>query len=92
MFMHITRGSSLSIALLLSCLAGSAQAQSYPTRSVTIVSNVPPAGGVDIVARLVAAELASLFGKPVIVDSKPGATGRLALALSPALLPTAIQF
>jgi len=80
MFMHITRDSSLSIALLLSCLAGSAQAQSYPTRSVTIVSNVPPAGGVDIVARLVAAELASRFGKPVIVDSKPGATGTIGTA------------
>ena len=62
---------------MLSCLAGSAQAQSYPTRSVTIVTNVPPAGGVDIVARLVAAELSSRFGKPVIVDSKPGATGTI---------------
>ena len=80
MFRQITRGSGLSIALMLSCLAGSAQAQSYPTRSVTIVSNVPPAGGVDIVARLVAAELASRFGKPVIVDSKPGATGTIGTA------------
>ena len=77
MFTQILRGSNFSIILMLSCLAGSAQAQSYPTRSVTIVTNVPPAGGVDIVARLVAAELSSRFGKPVIVDSKPGATGTI---------------
>lgn len=72
--------SSLSIALMLSYLAGSAQAQSYPTRNVTIVSNVPPAGGVDIVARLVAAELTSRWGKPVVVESKPGATGTIGTA------------
>jgi tripartite-type tricarboxylate transporter receptor subunit TctC len=35
---------------------------------------------VDIVARLVAAELSLRFGKPVIVDSKPGATGTIGTA------------
>lgn len=80
MTMQIIRGLSLSIALMLSCAAGSVQAESYPLRAVTIVSNVPPAGGVDIVARLVAAELSSRWGKPAIVDSKPGATGTIGTA------------
>lgn len=80
MIRQITRSASLSIVLMLGCIAGPVQAQSYPTRSVTIVTNVPPAGGVDIVARLVAAELSSRFGKPVIVDSKPGATGTIGTA------------
>ena len=80
MITQVVRGSSLAISLLLSCIAGSAQAQSYPIRNVTIVSNVPPAGGVDIVARLVAAELSARLGKSVIVDSKPGATGTIGTA------------
>src|SRR3954462_13956532 len=78
MIMQVIRGSSLSIALTLSCIV--ALAQSYPVRNVTIVTNVPPAGGVDIVARLVAPELSSRFGKSVIVDSKPGATGTIGTA------------
>jgi tripartite-type tricarboxylate transporter receptor subunit TctC len=80
MIRKIVIGSGLSVALALSCFAGSAQAQSYPTRDVTIVSNVPPAGGVDIVARLIATELSSRLGKSVIVDSKPGATGTIGTA------------
>ncbi|AMN41132.1 Bug family tripartite tricarboxylate transporter substrate binding protein [Rhodoplanes sp. Z2-YC6860] len=80
MTMQTTRVLSLSIALMLGCFAGAARAQTYPLRTVTIVSNVPPAGGVDIVARLVAAELSSRWVKPVIVDSKPGATGTIGTA------------
>jgi tripartite-type tricarboxylate transporter receptor subunit TctC len=79
MIMPIIRGSGLSIAMMmLSCLA--AQAQSYPARNVTIVTNVPPAGGVDIVARLIVPALSSRLGKSVIVDSKPGATGTIGTA------------
>src|SRR5262245_38671812 len=74
------RALSLSAALLLSCILALAQAQSYPTRNITIVTNVPPAGGVDITARLIAAGLSPRLGKPVIVDSKPGATGTIGTA------------
>jgi tripartite-type tricarboxylate transporter receptor subunit TctC len=79
MMMQIVRSSGLSIAMMIvGCV--STQAQSYPVRNVTIVTNVPPAGGVDIVARLVAPELSSRLGKSVIVESKPGATGTIGTA------------
>jgi tripartite-type tricarboxylate transporter receptor subunit TctC len=72
--------SILPLPLVLSCILTPALGQSYPTRSITIVTNVPPAGGVDITARLVAPGLSSRLGKPVIVDSKPGATGTIGAA------------
>jgi tripartite-type tricarboxylate transporter receptor subunit TctC len=77
MIVKFMRALILSVGLILSCILASAQTQSYPTRNITIVTNVPPAGGVDIAARLVAAELAPRLGKPVVVDTKPGATGTI---------------
>lgn len=71
------------IALSLSLLGGivDAQAQGYPTRNITIISNYPPAGGVDITGRIVAAELQKRFGQSVVVEDKPGATGTIGAGL-----------
>ena len=44
--------------------------QNYPTKSVRILTN-PVGGGNDFSARLIAQELASVLGQPVIVDNRP---------------------
>jgi len=54
-----------------------AQAQDYPNRNITIVSNYPPAGGVDITGRIVGAELQKRLGQAVVIENKPGATGTI---------------
>ena len=50
-----------------------ANAQSYPTRTVTLINPYPPGGGADVVARALARELNEIWRQPVIVESKPGA-------------------
>jgi tripartite-type tricarboxylate transporter receptor subunit TctC len=55
-----------------------AAAQTYPTRTISIVLGYPPGGGVDIPARFIAARLASLSGQTVIVLNKAGANGNIA--------------
>jgi len=60
-------------ALLLLLLAGAAGAQEFPTGTVKIVSPYTAGGSNDAVARLLAAKLAQRWGKPVIVENKPGA-------------------
>ncbi|MBN9408259.1 MAG: ABC transporter substrate-binding protein [Burkholderiales bacterium] len=48
-----------------------------PTR---ILVGFAPGGSVDVVARLLADKLKDVLGTQVIVENKPGATGRVALA------------
>ena len=53
-------------------------AQSYPSRTVTIVTTVPAGGSIDAVARLIANGLTKSLGKNVIVEARPGAGGNVA--------------
>ncbi|MBT2321041.1 Bug family tripartite tricarboxylate transporter substrate binding protein [Variovorax paradoxus] len=49
-------------------------------RTTRILVGFPPGGSADVVARLVADKMRVSLGQNVIVDNKPGAAGRLALA------------
>jgi tripartite-type tricarboxylate transporter receptor subunit TctC len=49
-------------------------------RAVRILVGFPPGGSVDVVARLLADKMRVSLGQNVIIDNKPGAAGRLALA------------
>jgi len=59
-------------------LPSSLLAQSFPSKSITLVVPNPPGGLVDTSARLVAEPLARVIGQSVVVDNKPGASGNLA--------------
>src|SRR5690606_19559289 len=71
------RRSAVALGCMLSlCVTGAvaaADAETYPSRPITIV--VPSAAGNvnDAVARLIGQELTKKWGQPIIVDNKPGA-------------------
>jgi tripartite-type tricarboxylate transporter receptor subunit TctC len=65
-----TRRAILATAAALA--ASPAIAQSYPTRSITLVVTFAAGGGVDAVSRLVAAELGEELGARVIVENRAG--------------------
>lgn len=54
-----------------------AAATAWPERTVRLVVPYPPGGNVDAAARIVANRLNEIFGKPFIVDNKPGAGGMI---------------
>jgi tripartite-type tricarboxylate transporter receptor subunit TctC len=57
------------------------QAQSFPSRQVTIVVPYLPGGTNDIIARTLTPKLSDALGQPVVVENKPGAGGNLGSAL-----------
>ena len=69
---------ALSFAVL--CLATSAQAQSFPSRPVTIVSPYQVGGTSDIIARILGQKLSERWGQSVVVENKPGANGGLGVS------------
>ena len=65
------------LALPLLAAPAVARAQSWPDRPVTVIVPFPAAGTADLVARLLVPELSRAFGKPFVVDNRPGANGML---------------
>jgi tripartite-type tricarboxylate transporter receptor subunit TctC len=64
-----------------------AVAQGYPTKAVRIIVPAAPAGGLDIMARVVGQPLAVLWGQPVVVDNRPGAGVMLGTEMASKSLP-----
>lgn len=56
-----------------------ARAQAWPQRPVKFIVPFGPGAGVDTGARLLADRLPSRWGKPVIIENRPGADGLVAI-------------
>src|SRR5438552_13250652 len=67
------------IAIALITFAGIAgvQAQSYPSRQLTIVVPFPPGGSTDVVGRIMAEKMRPLLGQPVVIENVGGAGGSI---------------
>ena len=78
---QLTRRSLTAFALagLTMFVAATGSAQDYPTQPVTLVVGFPPGGSTDVVARILAEQMSSTLGQPVLVENRPGAGGTVGI-------------
>ena len=70
----------LAMALVASVHAiADADAQTYPSRAVKFILPFGPGSGADITTRLLSDKLAARWGKPVIIENRPGGDGLVAI-------------
>ncbi|HEX4411432.1 MAG TPA: tripartite tricarboxylate transporter substrate-binding protein [Xanthobacteraceae bacterium] len=69
----------LALAAAGACIPAHAESD-YPTETVRMIVGFPPAGGADLIARIVSDRLSAAFKKPVVVINRPGAGSSVAAA------------
>ena len=75
----------IPFSLLILALAGLAQAQTpapaeaYPNKPIRLIVPFPPAGGTDILARLITSKLSEQHKWTFVLDNKPGAGGTIGI-------------
>jgi tripartite-type tricarboxylate transporter receptor subunit TctC len=80
--LHLTRRAALACAAALTFAPALVYGQTtkWPEKTVRIIAAGPAGGSADIIARLLADNLAKEIGQPVIVEPKPGAGGVIAVS------------
>ena len=65
-------------ALLGTATPSSAQVPGYPSKLTRIVVPFPPGGTTDALARILSQKMTDSWGKPVVVENRPGGGGAIA--------------
>ncbi len=68
----------VALAVLASALAGSAHAQTYPTKPIRFLMTAPAASSIDVIGRILADKIKDPLGQAVIVENRVGAGGTIA--------------
>lgn len=79
---HTTIILALAVALPID-----AAAADYPNKPIRFIVHSVAGGGPDIAARIIAQKLSEAWGRQVVVDNRPGATGAIAVDLTAKAVP-----
>jgi tripartite-type tricarboxylate transporter receptor subunit TctC len=71
-FLHLAAG-----AISLPASSHIASAQTYPARPIRLIVPFTPAGGTDVMARLLGQPLSERLGQQIVVENRPGAGGNI---------------
>jgi len=66
-----------ALSLVILAGAGGAEAQTYPSRPITLVVPFPPGGSTDAAARIMAERMRVPLGQPVVIENVGGAGGSI---------------
>jgi len=66
-----------ALSLMLLACSAFAQAQTYPSRPITLVVPFPPGGSTDAAARIMAERMRATLGQSVVIENVGGAGGSI---------------
>jgi tripartite-type tricarboxylate transporter receptor subunit TctC len=69
---------AMSASLAIAAIATPSYAQ-YPQRPIKAIVPFAPGGANDTMARVIAPQLATALGQPVVIENKPGAAGNIGI-------------
>ena len=69
----------VAVALTIFAGIGLVQAQTYPSRQITLIVPFPPGGSTDVAARILAEHMRARLGQPVVIENVGGAGGSIAV-------------
>ena len=70
--MRLSLGRIALAILTVAALHSRAQAEDFPSRSITLVVPLAAGGGMDFIARTIGQKLSERMGKPVLIENRPG--------------------
>jgi tripartite-type tricarboxylate transporter receptor subunit TctC len=79
-FSRVLATGGLALVAGLGQIAAPAQAQDYPTRTITMIVPFAAGGPTDVVARIVTGHMAQTLGQSIIIENVVGAGGTTATA------------
>lgn len=78
---------AILLGALLAATLAQAQPAAYPNRPVRLVIPFPAATSPDIVMRIVGSRLGEIWGQPMVIENRPGASGNLGAQVVAAATP-----
>jgi tripartite-type tricarboxylate transporter receptor subunit TctC len=73
----MSRLSRILLTAVLAFVPFAATAQDYPNKPVRMIVTLAPGGTADILARMLGDKLSAIWGQPVVIENKPGASGMI---------------
>jgi tripartite-type tricarboxylate transporter receptor subunit TctC len=70
-----------AIAIVLALALPAVAADDYPNKAIKLIVPFVPGGTADLMGRTIAQKLQQAWGKPVVVENRPGAGGNIAGAV-----------
>jgi tripartite-type tricarboxylate transporter receptor subunit TctC len=80
------------LALALPLVAGTAFAQAWPAKPITLIVPFPPGGPTDVASRIVAQKMSLALKQNIVIDNRSGASGTVGAAAAARAAPDGYTF
>jgi tripartite-type tricarboxylate transporter receptor subunit TctC len=82
----------IAALFMVVCAVAAAQAQTFPSRPLTLIVPFPPGGSTDSAARIMAERMRETLGQPIVIENVGGAGGSIGVGRLARSVPDGYTF